>query len=350
MSRKTGIVQDTRYLEHVAGFDHPESPERLAAIYEMLELPDMADRFIRIPVRPATIDELAMVHRRSYIDLVAETAGQSFTPLDPDTATSAESYTAALLAAGGLLNAIDSVIAGEVDNAFALVRPPGHHAEDRGAMGFCLFNNVAIGAHYAINKHCMQRVLIVDWDLHHGNGTQHSFYEDPRVLYFSTHQYPYYPGTGGLKENGRGAGLGYTINVPLRPGADNALYLEIFQKLLQPVAVQFQPQLILVSAGFDIYKQDPLGGMKVTTEGFACLTRVLMNIADTCCQGRLVMTLEGGYHIEGQSAAVKKVLQELRDDRRTQVDQPFPTAWNVRHEDPVIPLVLEQIRPYWPVF
>jgi acetoin utilization deacetylase AcuC-like enzyme len=350
MSRKTGIVQDTRYLEHSAGFDHPESPERLAAIYEMLELPDMADRFIRIPVRTATIDELAMVHRRSYIDLVAETAGQSFTPLDPDTATSAESYTAALLAAGGLLNAIDSVISGEVDNAFALVRPPGHHAEDRGAMGFCLFNNVAIGAHYAINKHRMQRVLIVDWDLHHGNGTQHSFYEDPRVLYFSTHQYPYYPGTGDLKEHGRGAGLGYTINVPLRPGADNALYLEIFQKLLQPVALQFQPQLILVSAGFDIYKQDPLGGMKVTTEGFASLTRVLMNIADACCRGRLVMTLEGGYHIEGQSAAVKKVLQEMRDDRRTEIDQPFPTAWNVRQDDPVIPRVIEQIRPYWPVF
>ncbi len=350
MSRKTGIVQDTRYLSHVVGFDHPESPERLVAIYEMLALPDMADKFIQIPARPATIDELAMVHRRSYIDLVADTAGKSFTSLDPDTATSAESFTAALLAAGGLLNAIDSVISGRVDNAFALVRPPGHHAEDRGAMGFCLFNNVAIGALHAINKHHLQRVLIVDWDLHHGNGTQHSFYEDPRVLYFSTHQYPYYPGTGNLKENGRGAGLGYTINVPLRTGADNGLYVDIFRKLLQPVALQFQPELILVSAGFDIYAEDPLGGMEVTTEGFAGLTRVLMNIADACCRGRLVMTLEGGYHIQGQAAAVKKVLQEMRDDRLTDVDQPLPTAGNVRHEDPIIPKVMEQIRPYWPVF
>ncbi|MCX5830477.1 MAG: histone deacetylase [Deltaproteobacteria bacterium] len=350
MSRKTGIVQDTRYLSHVVGFDHPESPERLAAIYEMLALPDMADKFIQIPARPATIDELAMVHRRSYIDLVADTAGKSFTPLDPDTATSAESFTAALLAVGGLLNAIDSVISGGVDNAFALVRPPGHHAEDRGAMGFCLFNNVAIGALHAINKHHLQRVLIVDWDLHHGNGTQHSFYEDPRVLYFSTHHYPYYPGTGDLKENGRGAGLGYTINVPLRTGADNGLYVDILRKLLQPVALQFQPELILVSAGFDIYAEDPLGGMEVTTEGFAGLTRVLMNIADACCRGRLVMTLEGGYHIQGQAAAVKKVLQEMRDDRQTDVELLFPAAGNALREDPIIQRVMDQIRPYWPVF
>ena len=350
MSRKTGIVQDQRYVAHVAGFDHPESPERLTAIYAMLALPDMADKFIRIPARAATVDELAMVHSRSYIDLVADTAGRSFTPLDPDTATSAESFTAALLAAGGLLNAIDSVIVGEVDNAFALVRPPGHHAEDRGAMGFCLFNNVAIGALHAITRHHLQRVLIVDWDLHHGNGTQHSFYEDPRVLYFSTHQYPYYPGTGDLQENGRGAGLGYTINVPLHPGADDAVYLDIFRKILQPLALKFQPELILVSAGFDTYAQDPLGGMEVTTEGFAHLTRVLMNIADACCRGRLVMTLEGGYHIEGQSAAVKKVLQEMREDRHSGVEQPLPPAGKVRQEDPIIQRVKDQIRSYWPVF
>jgi len=350
MSRKTGIVQDTRYMEHGAGVDHPESPERLAAIYDMLALPEMAAKFIRIPARPATIDELAMVHQRSYIDMVADTAGKSFTPLDPDTATTAESFTVALLAAGGLLNAIDGVVSGQMDNAFALVRPPGHHAEDRGAMGFCLFNNVAIGAMQAITRHHLERVLIVDWDLHHGNGTQHFFDEDRRVLYFSTHQFPYYPGTGDLRENGRGAGLGYTINVPLRSGADNALYVDIFRKILVPVALKFQPELILVSAGFDIYEQDPLGGMEVTTEGFASLTRVLMNIADACCGGRLVMTLEGGYHIQGQSAAVKKVLQEMRDDRLSDVDQPLSVAGKIPPENPIIQRVIDQIRPYWPVF
>ena len=350
MSRKTGIVQDERYLDHDMGFDHPESPERLVAINKMLASPELAAKFIPIAARPATIDELALVHRRPYIDSVARTAGKSYTPLDPDTSTSAGSFEAALLAAGGLLNAIDDVFSGEVDNAFALVRPPGHHAEDGRAMGFCLFNNVAIGARYALTRHNLERVLIVDWDLHHGNGTQHAFYEDQAVLYFSTHQFPYYPGTGNLTENGRGAGLGYTVNVPLRPGADDQLYLDIFRKILQPVALKFRPELILVSAGFDIYSEDPLGGMAVTREGFACLTRVVMNIADVCCEGRLVMTLEGGYHVEGQSAAVKEVLREMRDDSHCDVDHPRFAAGNARPEDPIIPKVMDQIRPYWPVF
>lgn len=248
------------------------------------------------------------------------------------------------------MDAIDSVVSGETDNAFALVRPPGHHAEADAAMGFCLFNNVAIGAMHAIKKHNMERILIVDWDLHHGNGTQHSFYDDNRVLYFSTHQYPYYPGTGALEENGQGSGAGYTINVPLRPGAGNERYLNIFRKILQPVALKFKPELILVSAGFDIYEDDPLGGMKVTPEGFACLTRVLMDIADVCCHGRLVMTLEGGYHIEGQAAAVKMVLQEMRDDTRMDVDKLVPAAAGDGREDQLMRRVMDQIKAYWPVF
>lgn len=349
MSRTTGIVQDVKYMEHGAGFDHPESPERLRAIYAMLKLPAMAGKFTNIPSRPATIDELASIHRVAYIDSVAATAGRPYTLLDPDTATTTESFTAARLAAGGLLNAIDSVVDGAVDNAFALIRPPGHHAEANAAMGFCLFNNVAIGAMHAITKHHMERVLIVDWDLHHGNGTQHSFYDDNRVLYFSTHQYPYYPGTGALEENGRGAGLGYTINVPLWPGAGDARYVNIFRKILQPVALQFKPELILVSAGFDIYEHDPLGGMKVTPEGFACLTRVLLNIADACCQGRLVMTLEGGYHIQGQTEGVKRVLQEMVDETRTKAENLFSPAGDNRQDDLLIGKIKEQIRPYWPI-
>ncbi|MDO8723959.1 MAG: histone deacetylase [Syntrophales bacterium] len=350
MLRKTGIVTDARYMEHGAGFYHPESPERLAAIYRMLEQPDMAGKFVPIPSRLATHEELTFIHHPSYIDSVAATAGRAYTSLDPDTATTAESFTAARLAVGGLLDAIDSVVSGETDNAFALVRPPGHHAEADAAMGFCLFNNVAIGAMHAIKKHNMEKILIVDWDLHHGNGTQHSFYDDNRVLYFSTHQYPYYPGTGALEENGQGSGAGYTINVPLRPGAGNERYLNIFRKILQPVALKFKPELILVSAGFDIYEDDPLGGMKVTPEGFAYLTRVLMDIADVCCQGRLVMTLEGGYHIQGQTAAVKKVLQEMRDDTRMDVEKLVPAAAGDGREDQLMRRVMDQIKPYWPVF
>ena len=243
MPRKTGVVRDIRYMDHGAGFGHPESPERLESIYRMLALPEMTGKFIQIPSRPATFEELALIHRASYINQVAQTAGKPYTYLDPDTSTTEGSYMAAILAAGGLCSAIDSVISGETDNAFALVRPPGHHAEAGEAKGFCIFNNVAIGAMYAVTRHKMERILIVDWDLHHGNGTQHSFYSDQRVLYFSTHQYPYYPGTGAINENSRDAGLGYTVNVPLRGGADNELYLDIFRKILQPVAMKFKPDL-----------------------------------------------------------------------------------------------------------
>ena len=201
-----------------------------------------------------------------------------------------------------------------MDNAFAFVRPPGHHAEKKTRPGFCVFNNIAIGAMHAISKYNLKRILIVDWDLHHGNGTQHSFYNDPRILYFSTHQYPYYPGTGALQEIGRGQGEGYTINVPLRAGAGDASFVKIFRKILQPVALEFKPELILLSAGFDTYFQDPLGGMRVTPDGFAAMARILLNIAETCCQGRFVAVLEGGYHIAGLTRSVKAVLEEMLDE------------------------------------
>ena len=307
----TGIVKDLRYMEHWMGDYHPECPQRLKVIYAMLEEPDMAGKFQEIRPRFAEKKELALVHAGYYIDTLAATSGIEYTYLDPDTQTCAASYDAALLAAGGLCEAISSVCAGKLKNAFALVRPPGHHAERAQAKGFCLFNNVAVGARYAQEHLGVARILIVDWDLHHGNGTQHSFEGDPTILYFSTHQFPYYPGTGAYSEIGTGKGRGFTVNVPLTIGFGDAEYLSIFQRVLKPIALEFKPELILVSAGFDIYIGDPLGGMNVTPRGFAAMTRAITELAGQCCAERVVLTLEGGYDLYGERDSVKEVLREL---------------------------------------
>jgi acetoin utilization deacetylase AcuC-like enzyme len=309
---RTGIVRDKRYLDHIMDPGHPESPERLKVIYQMLEDPGMKGMLQEVKPRLANREELEMNHTPQYIDLIASTAGKPYYRLDMDTSTCAKSYETALLAVGGLLELIKAVMEGRLKNGFALIRPPGHHAERDRAMGFCLFNNVAIGAYYAIKHFSLERILIVDWDVHHGNGTQHSFYEDPRVLYFSTHRYGFfYPGTGSATEVGKGEGTGFTVNVPLSTGAGDSDYGNIFEKILRPIALEYQPQLILISAGFDIHFDDPLGGMKVTERGFARMTQILMEIAETAAQGRLIITLEGGYDVNGQGRSVKAVLKEL---------------------------------------
>jgi acetoin utilization deacetylase AcuC-like enzyme len=299
-------------MEHVMDPGHPESPERLREIYQMLEEEEMKGRFLgKVKPRPATREEIEMVHSSAYIDLVASTAGKPYVRLDMDTSTCAKSYETALLAAGGLLELIKIVMQGKFNNGFALVRPPGHHAERDKAMGFCLFNNVAIGAQYALKNFSLQRILIVDWDVHHGNGTQNSFYENPRVLYFSTHRYGFYPGTGAATEVGKGKGEGFNVNVPLSTGAGDTEYGNIFEKFLKPIALEYQPQLILVSAGFDIHYNDPLGGMEVSEKGFARMTQILMEIAEATAQEKLVITLEGGYNVAAQRRSVKAVLEEL---------------------------------------
>ena len=352
--RRTGIVKDRRYLDHGSAYMQPESPARLEAIYAMLEAPDMEDHFVEIEPRFADLNEIALVHNPKHIEQVARTADKAHAYLDADTETTPESFETARLAVGGLFNAIDAVMAGELDNAFALVRPPGHHARKDGSAGFCLFNNIALGAIHAMNAHGLKRVLIVDWDLHHGDGTAYTFYKDRRVLYFSTHQYPAYPGTGAVEEIGRGDGIGYTVNVPLRPGAGNPQYVKIYRTLLGPLALAFKPELVLVSAGFDIYDRDPLGGMRVTSRGFAYLTRILMNIADACCQGRLVLTLEGGYHIDGQAASVKAVLKELRDETHVSDEELFRIENEADERftpvEPLINRVIHQIDPLWRAF
>jgi acetoin utilization deacetylase AcuC-like enzyme len=342
----TGIVKDTRYMDHWMGDYHPECPQRLKVIYEMLEEPDMAGRFQEIPPRFAEKQELSLVHAGYYIDMLAATKGIDYTYLDPDTQTCADSYQAAILAAGGLCEAISGVCAGKLKNAFALVRPPGHHAERAQAKGFCLLNNVAVGARYAQEALGLGRILIVDWDLHHGNGTQHSFEEDPTVLYFSTHQYPYYPGTGASSEIGTGSGLGFTVNVPLTVGHGDAEYLSIFERILKPIAIEYNPELILVSAGFDIYIGDPLGGMNVTPAGFAAMTRAIMDIADQCCDGKVVLTLEGGYDLYGERDSVKEVLRELAGFSKTYPAVPAGSAMQ-EIVDNVVARVKSVHGPYW---
>ncbi len=309
----TGIVRDERYIEHITDDYHPENPNRLRSIYSMLQQGDMEGFFTEIPPRFATREELEMVHLPSYIDMIASTSGQSARRLDPDTVTSPKSYEAACLAVGGVLEAIKAVLQGKLDNAFALVRPPGHHAERNRAMGFCIFNNIAVGAKYAIQAHGLERILIIDWDVHHGNGTQNTFYEDSTVLYFSTHRYGFfYPGTGALAEVGTGKGEGFTVNVPMSPGCGDAEYGNIFLHVLKPIALSYKPQIILISAGFDTYSRDPLGGMRMTEMGYARLTNIIMDIAQATCGGKIIIALEGGYDLDGLATSVKAVLRELK--------------------------------------
>ncbi|OGP89745.1 MAG: histone deacetylase [Deltaproteobacteria bacterium RBG_16_48_10] len=347
---RTGIVQDAIYMEHVMDPGHPERPERLKVIYEMLEEEEKKGlHLIKVKPRFATREELETTHSSAYIDRIASTAGKPYFRLDLDTSTSAKSYEAASLAAGGLCELIQAVWEEKLKNGFALVRPPGHHAERDKAMGFCLFNNLAIGAHYAIKNFSLERILIVDWDVHHGNGTEHSFYTDPRVLYFSTHRYGFfYPGSGGATEVGKDKGEGFTVNVPLSSGSGDSEYGNIFERVLKPIGLEYRPQLILVSAGFDIHYDDPLGGMEVTEKGFARLTQILMEIAEATAQGKLVLTLEGGYDIEGEKRSVDAVLRELAQasplDKRDLVEKERANDQRIER----LILQLKEIqRRYW---
>ncbi|MBU0731093.1 MAG: histone deacetylase [Proteobacteria bacterium] len=309
--KKTAIFKDPIFLEHDPGFTHVERPDRLEVIYDELHKPAYKDRFLYPSFEPASYEILKYNHTPALIERIAKTSGKTFDSLDPDTQTSPRSYEAACMAAGACVKGVEMIFAGEIDNGFALVRPPGHHAEADQAMGFCLFNNIAIAAHYALNNLKAQRVVIMDWDLHHGNGTQHSFYDTDQVLYISTHQYPYYPGTGAISEFGRGKGQGYTLNIPLSGGQGDGAYVQIFDQIVAPVIRQYNPDLILVSAGFDTYIEDPLGGMAVTAKGFGCLGRILIDLANECCDGRILFVLEGGYNLQGLRDGVAAVLNEL---------------------------------------
>lgn len=306
----TGLVFDKWFLTHAPPYDHPENPGRLEAIWRRFQHEGLVETCRRVAVRQATREELARVHTEHHIDLIEATARDSFRQLDPDTYTSSHSALAARLAAGSLIDLAIEVAAGRLDNGYALLRPPGHHAEADRAMGFCLFNNVAIAAR-ALRAAGVARILIVDWDLHHGNGTQHAFREDPTVLYFSTHQYPFYPGTGGLAEIGGGEGRGYTVNVPWPSGMGDAEYIAAFDRVLLPIAKAFEPELVLVSAGFDAAAGDPLGEMRVSPRGYAAMTRRLLDLAG----GRVVLALEGGYNLDAIARSAAASLRELLGER-----------------------------------
>ena len=322
----TALIYDPIFLEHFTPDAHPDQPERLRRSVEALEALGWMQRegLVHLAPRAASEAELALLHTPAYIQRVKNAAaraarlgvesGRASRFFATDTYVSEKSYEAAIYAAGAPLTAIDALLQGTTDNAYCLVRPPGHHALADNAMGFCLFNNVAIAARYAIERHGLERVLIVDYDVHHGNGTQDAFYTDPRVLYFSTHQAPFYPGTGLSGERGSGEGLGTTVNVPLPATTDFGPYEAVFRQVLAPLADRFDPQLILVSAGFDAHWCDPLGQMYLSTAAFAQLNAVLLDLAKTLCSGRLIMVQEGGYHIEAMAGCVATCINQLLGD------------------------------------
>jgi acetoin utilization deacetylase AcuC-like enzyme len=310
--KKTGYLYGDVFLEHDPGESHAESPARLTAIRERIIRAEGYDALLQIQPKEADLETVALIHTPDYIELVRRECESGSTRLSTgDTNISPSSYSVALAAVGGVVSAVDRVMNGEAKNAFCAVRPPGHHASAERGMGFCLFNNVAIAARYAQKEYGVERVLIADWDVHHGNGTQDTFYQDGTVFFMSTHQSPLYPNTGKLEETGEGPGEGLTMNRPFPPGAGNEEIIGAFRDDLLPAARQFRPDLTLISAGFDSRVDDPLGSFEVDDSGYRELTRIMLEIANIGGGGRLVSVLEGGYNPSGLASAVTAHVDEL---------------------------------------
>ena len=305
------VVIDQGYLKHLPGESHPERPERIQALLNLAGALDKQMFELASP-RAATRADVEYTHGADHVRLVESTSKHNRYALDGDTITCRDSFGVALLAVGGFLTLLDAIASKQSSNGFALVRPPGHHALRDHAMGFCLFNTMAIGAEYLKRVYGAKKILIMDWDVHHGNGTQAAFYDDPTVLFISTHQFPFYPGSGAVNETGVGAGDGFTLNIPLPAGCTDTEYLQVFQDIVVPAAEKFQPDWILVSAGFDPHRRDPLGGMNVTEEGFGAMARLLLALANRFADGRIAFLLEGGYDLAGLRNSVAAVLAAMQ--------------------------------------
>jgi acetoin utilization deacetylase AcuC-like enzyme len=319
MSR-VGLFDSPVFDEHDAGAGHPERPDRLRAVRRGLRESGLLEELIAIEPSAAAPEELLRVHTADHVDRVARTRDRGGR-FDADTAASPRSYEAALLAAGAVAGAVERVLDGELDRAFCAVRPPGHHATAGQAMGFCFFNNVAIGAAAALARG-IERVAVIDFDVHHGNGTQEIFWDSPNVLFVSSHQFPLYPGSGAVDEMGAGAGRGLSVNLPLPAGCGDAEYTRVYREIVLPVGRAFDPQLVLVSAGFDAARGDPLASMDLTDRGFSAVMDVCLGVAGGAARGRLVAVLEGGYGLEAMSSSAAAVVGRLMDRPTTFGDEP----------------------------
>ena len=335
---KVGLVYDPIYLKHDTG-QHVENAGRLAAVMTLLERTQTKSKLTLITPRAATVEEIATVHEKEYIAQIEEEAKSGGSWLDADTVVSPDSYQVALHAAGGAIRAVDAVMTGEVASAFALVRPPGHHAIAKHAMGFCLFNNIAIATNYALAQHKLERVAIIDFDVHHGNGTQTAFYDNPHVLFISTHESPFYPGSGSAGETGEGAARGTKINIPLPAGCGDTEYRQVFEQIIAPATRRFKPQLIFVSAGYDMHWADPIAMMQVTTTGCAKMVKIIKGLAEELCGGRLAFTLEGGYNLTALATSVKATFDVLLGN--ASINDPLGASQRQFDAPSIAPLIRE---------
>ncbi|MEW6201891.1 MAG: histone deacetylase [bacterium] len=340
MNKKSGIIYSDRYLDHDTG-THVECADRLIAIRRALEGASWNKELRWLEPRKAEISQIAAIHDIDYIEQIQRicerTTGLRY--LNPDTAVSPQSYDVALLAAGGVLTGVDAVIGSSLDAFFALVRPPGHHAERGDPLGFCLFNNIAVGARYAQEQHGVERIFILDWDVHHGNGTMHSFEDDSTVFFASFHQYPHYPGTGRVSDVGKGDGTGFTLNFPMPSGSADADYLFLMEAIVATVIRKFQPQLLLISAGFDAHREDPLSGIMLTEGGYSAMMEIAASAAGLDCPVGLV--LEGGYNLHTLSSSAAAVVETLLGHHAPYSAASAPSKFSIKLADD-----LRQNHPY----